>query len=481
VPRMTWVAAALVAASGLTLVGAAPSAVPPPAEGRIAFVSDLAAENVHAALLSVGVDGRGRRRLLADADGIQEVLWSPQGTRLAFVRDGAVFVLSARGGKPRRVAALSQREAESTLAWSPDGTRLAYFDLDSGNTLTVVRVDSRRRPPERRRLAGTVGDVGGHPAWSPDGREIAFIRSRADRYLDLVAVRLADRRVRVLVPRAQGGDPAWSPDGRTIAYSSGVFGTVVVDAAGGRPRRLGNLGTTPSWSPDGRKLAVIRNNIVNVVDVRTGRQVLVSRGFATDLRVVDTPVSWSPDSRRLAVPVFNDVYLVRADGRGKRPVARYDGRADLLTVPVLSPDGRRVAYIANPKVSFDFDLYTVRPDGSDLRALTRDEIGDDQPAWSPDRTQIAYVREVLNDHRIVVVGADGRGAREVAKGDVPAWSPDGRLAYSRGGDIYTLDLAGGGEQLLIGGATLDSDPSWSPDGKRIAFARRDKADAPAEV
>src|SRR2546426_565232 len=171
------------------------------------------------------------------------------------------------------VAALAALAGASSSAPTTTGGRIV-FASDRASTsvhaaLYTIGVDRAHAAPVR--LTRTAGID--KPAWSPDGRRIAFIREHGYRFLELATVDVADRRVRVLVPRAQGSDPAWSPDGRTIAYDHGNFGIVLVDVATGARRLLGDWGNTTSWSPDGKKLAAIRFDDVNVLDVRTGRRV----------------------------------------------------------------------------------------------------------------------------------------------------------------------------------------------------------------
>ena len=146
--------------------------------------------------------------------------------------------------------------------------------------------------------------------------------------------------------------------------------------------------------------------------------------------------------------------------------------------------------------SENFDLYTVRPDGSGLRLLTRNGV---DPAVSPDGKVVAFVRcgsckqqqieqqpfvgtspnPGLNDASayLVVINIDGTGERRLqmtpAAASRPAWSPDGQsLAYvSRGG--YQIVVArlddGNARQVTTGPGTPSFEPAWSPDGREIAY------------
>jgi Tol biopolymer transport system component len=90
--------------------------------------------------------------------------------------------------------------------------------------------------------------------------------------------------------------------------------------------------------------------------------------------------------------------------------------------------------------SGSFDLWTVRPDGTDLVQLTDDEATDTFPSWSPDGSRIAFQRnEDLDDpdypYDVYVMNADGTDLRRVTVwpgfDGMPVWSPDGRfLAFS---------------------------------------------------
>ena len=474
-PPAAVLAAVALSAAAIAAVGGAAASTGAQDNGRILFASDVAYFRAHDSLHTIGADGREGRLLVSNVDDTRSVQWSPDGTRIAFFRNGAIVVVPARGGKPR-VAGRVTDGADTQFSWSPDGTRIAFFDFDANDTLVVVRVGARMLV---KRFA-THGGGGDKPAWSPDGKRIAFIRDRGNTG-DLSAIDLANGHVSVLFRGLVGAGLAWSPDGRTIAYDNGTT-IFLADLARHTHRALGP-GNTASWSPDGTKIAVIPGlDNVDVIDVHTGRSVHISGSFETNLRQTEDAPTWTPDSRWLAVPIRDDVYLVRADGRARRAVTHHGRATLLLTVPSLSPDGRRIAYVTVRNVGQGDDLYSIRPDGSGLQSLTRHSFAD-QPVWSPDRSRIAFVRMTSGlTGDVLVMGADGRGAHVVAAGLQPAWTPDGRrLAYARDGDIYTVDADGGPEQLLVGGPTLDSDPAWSRDGTRIAFARRAATGAPTDV
>jgi serine/threonine protein kinase len=151
--------------------------------------------------------------------------------------------------------------------------------------------------------------------------------------------------------------------------------------------------------------------------------------------------------------------------------------------PSLSPDGKWLVYGA--EVEGNFDVFLQSTSGSNPVNLTKDSTADDDmPAFSPDGERIAF-RSSREGGGIFVMGRTGEAVKRVTKtGFNPAWSPDGTaLAYSSipmdinpqnsegVGSVWTV-AASGGEPRQIYGAGDAVQPSWSPHGKRIAFARR---------
>lgn len=169
-------------------------------------------------------------------------------------------------------------------------------------------------------------------------------------------------------------------------------------------------------------------------------------------------------------------FVANADGTGLLSVSQEQGEGYF---PNLSPDGARVAFVANTSV--DSEIYVAEVATGAVANLTNVTGEDTQPVWSPDGSQLAFVtNRGGGDIDIWVMNADGTDARLVThtpgEDKLGSWSPDGsRLTYSNisevGESIWAVDVASGETERLTeradGGS--DSAPAWSPDGQRIAF------------
>jgi Tol biopolymer transport system component len=154
--------------------------------------------------------------------------------------------------------------------------------------------------------------------------------------------------------------------------------------------------------------------------------------------------------------------------------------AAMLALPAAAADA--VAPGGNGLIAFDSDhdgasdIYTVEPDGTGITRLTKSTAFEDDPAWSPDGLEIAYIRT----QQIWVMNWDGSGQHRVTKvkGGVrdPSWSPTGRrLLFATdkdGGDVWTI-ASDGTRPVRVTNTKVaaEFEPAWAPDGSRIAYVR----------
>ena len=189
----------------------------------------------------------------------------------------------------------------------------------------------------------------------------------------------------------------------------------------------------------------------------------------------DGAPNWFPDGQAIvfATEVGSgraDIYRMDADGSGRRVLVEH-GAND--TSPAISPDGTRLAFESdrdgNPEI-YVMDLASGR-----LTRLTTDPAGDSAPAWSPDGQRIVFTSD--REHRasadVYVMNADGSGVQRLTS-DLANWAPqfapDGRrVAIQVDRDIVILDLVDGTRTQLTRDPQNGMNPTWSPDGQRLAF------------
>jgi dipeptidyl aminopeptidase/acylaminoacyl peptidase len=175
-------------------------------------------------------------------------------------------------------------------------------------------------------------------------------------------------------------------------------------------------------------------------------------------------------------PLNADIYVVRSNGTDERRLTAAPGVDD---EPAWSPDGTQIAFTSNrdgPR-----SVYVMNEDGSGVTRLTPEPVHNYRPAWSPDGTRIAFVGERDVGVDIYVMDRDGSNQRRLtthpARDLDPAWSPDGtRIAFTSerdgGSRVYTMNADGSGVARVTKSSETESRPAWSRDGTRIAFTRK---------
>jgi Tol biopolymer transport system component len=261
----------------------------------------------------------------------------------------------------------------------------------------------------------------------------------------------------------------------------GVTGLVAYDAASGaRSPSVQNVASFgAAISQDGQSIAFLRSVqghdeiFVSAIDGTGAKQVTGLRGQPGCACGSFDP-TWSPDGTQIAVSGTNDVgkraiYVLHRTTGTVRRLTRETGTSFEMT-PAWSPDGTQIAYArgdvqATPAGSGAVEVSALRPDGGQHQVVI-EAPGATEPTWSPDG-QLAYTAAVNGGTALFVTNLDGTAARRLTDGTgdaAAAWSPDGtQIAFVRGNEIALLTVASGEVRTLGTGG----DPAWSPDGTTI--------------
>jgi Tol biopolymer transport system component len=263
------------AGSCATLVAAllafapAASATFPGSNGEIAFDP---AGSQPVGTYAIQGDGRGLRRITPAGVKAPLAKWSPDGARLVYAHPESstghgIWVVNADGTGDRQITRESRAVAGSDTypAWSPDGGRIAFV---RNSDLHVMNADGSGV----RNLTPALADQVTEPDWSPRGGEIAFTANSGLGDAQVVTLGGVVRQL----PGLPGNvtSPSWSPDGSRIAYEAGsAVGVVNADGTGVRPLishpdDTGLAGAKSaamrevwhvSWSPDGTQIAFVND------------------------------------------------------------------------------------------------------------------------------------------------------------------------------------------------------------------------------
>jgi DNA-binding winged helix-turn-helix (wHTH) protein/Tol biopolymer transport system component len=449
----------LIAVSGallaiVTMVAARSSRWPPAVNAVVQLTHDGTYKNLHLAADNLGV-------LYYDGDRTNRIRLDTRAIEPVPALAGFLLLDLSRDG-------------EEALALRP-------HDRGAEDALWIVKM--------RTGAAQRIGMIRARDAaWSPDGRRIVYTEGRA--------VHLADRRgIAVATLATTSGStykPQWSPDGRTIRFTIVIFSdrrissrVVEVAATGGEPRDV-FWGPADSfcgrWMPTGDFVFLSGGeNQMHVALSRERASLFGSRSRdvmaleSEDLHFAD--VVPSRDGRTVFALALTRPRLTRYD-RDRHDFAPLWGGVAAMAVD-FSRDGNWAVYVALP----DHTLWRARSDGTDRRQLTKPPMEVTSAAWSPDGARLA-LRAQMPPHpaKVYVMPSSGGTPEPLVTADVaqgsPTWSADGkRLAFgdvpeewgrATGSEAITLyDLESRAVSFVPGSNGMWSS-RWSPDGRSLA-------------
>lgn len=171
-----------------------------------------------------------------------------------------------------------------------------------------------------------------------------------------------------------------------------------------------------------------------------------------------------------------DVYHLRPQGGDAKAI--FSSAAADMT-PAISNDGNRVVF-ASSVANGNTDIYVSNIDGSNRKRLTTHRGIDTNPTWSPDGRRVAFTSDRTGTVQIYIMNVDGSNQQRITfegrYNDSANWSPNGRyIAYaarrtgSRTFDIKIHDLTTNQTYYVTRDVENDESPCFSPDGQSLAF------------
>ncbi len=460
-------------------------------DGRIRFLRIESDRQTRSLIMNA--DGTNQTEV-NDFAGLEWGFWSPDGSKVLFVKRGdqSVFYLSDANGANE----IALPFFGGNFSWAPDSQRIVYQDEDPQDAKNPEIFVYSLETGESRNITNDPA-FDGDPSFSPDGKQVVFASLR-------------DGNAEIYLMNADGGDvrrltdhPAWdshpvfSPDGTTIAFPSNRESedsdVYLMSADGGNIRRLTDWKTDEyvepgCWSPDGTQIAFVSdregNDDIFVINAEVYRPRLI---LADSENNIASP-TLSPDGIQIvyqAETVGKTGELRVFDTETKRSRVLLETASSDLS-PVFAPNGDWIAF--HNRIGGNTEICLIKPDGSDLRNLTNNAARDASPTWSPDGTKIGFSSNRGGNSGkfdLYLMNADGNGQHQVYSSNVgmsvsPGWSPDGREVVfandkenSETGnfEIFKIDLeAAGAEKRLTFRRRAEAYPSFSPDGKQIVFS-----------
>ena len=442
---------------------------------------------------------------------------SPDGRSIVFDLLGQLWLIPSTGGTARPITDAVRDTAEDLdPSFSPDGRSVVFRGERNGRTgLWLLSLDSGA--PRQLTQLSNPDAYEGHPSWSPDGRVIAFARavppdaanSRGRFSITLLDVASGTTRDLAIsgVPRPFVSDPVWVRGGKEIAFVERApqrerGGRVwIVPAAGGQanPLTAESVQTlAPNFSADSRRMAYFAPDSEGRMQVWVQEMAGGGTAAGSPVKVTNhtdvtpTRIRWLPDGKALLYSADGKLWKIALSGgppeqiqftapltitqaRPALPPARFPepGRKEPargFMGLALSPDGRRIGVLALGKL-------WIMPVGGSPRAVAAVPFDATSLAWSPDAAEVAWSAGVSDKEDLFATdlktGATRRVTALPGREVYPSYSPDGRhLAFVhiqddgvlRVVDARAVNVSDPTQTKSLGsiGTRWSSTPQWSP-------------------
>ena len=443
--------------------------------------------------------------------------FSPDGKWIAFSSNRYgnydVFVIPSEGGVAKQLTFHAAND--TVVGWTPDSKKV-LFQSARGlmypgiPNLYEVSIDGGLEQPVKT-------DWGYWGNYSPDGTRFAFNRHpmvwwrqhyRGSYAADLWVMDVKQNKYTHLADGDYKGNYFWpmyasngyiyfvsdrlSDEAHIRPGSKEVLKSVNniwrIPENGGRAEQITHHTTGklffPSISSDGKTIVYEEDFGLWKLDTATGKSTQIKLNIVSDDKENDietitirndaTSYDLSPSTKRAAISAHGEIFSIATD---KGDVQRVTQSFSRETNPAWSPDGKWIAFVSD-KSGRD-EVWIAHEDGNGLKQISDSDSEKHEIHWAPDSKALVYT---ASDHKLYRFDLDSGKTTSIASGAAgnvvePTFSPDGKwIAFARldhdvRPHVYVISSTGG-EEHHVGNDDLlfsETSPVWTPDGKRLLF------------
>lgn len=473
-------------------------------DNQIRFIRFVTATRAESWVMNA--DGTNQRRANERIKDLRTGNWSPNGKKVVFTKDGEpisnVYLANSDGSNEVKLPFNYPPND-----WSPDGTKLVYGSLvdKSNSDIFVFEIETSKRVNITNSKTFEAD-----PLFSPDGKQVTFTSSR-DGNNESYVMNLEGSNVRRLTNHpAVDAFPSITTDGTQFVFdakreSENVDIYLQNFNDDNPPIKLTNLPSNEEhrgncFSPDGTKMVITSD--------QSGKNQI----YVLNLEPFKPKLFLADSDSDLQFPTFSDggkklVYQAKLDeknieirnfdqtgGAAHTIFTERNASPNVSFSPAISPDGTKIAF-AN-KIDGNTDIFLMNSDGSDVKNLSNNSALDASPTFSPDGKEIFFQSNREGNFQrthLFRMNLDGTNQRRITDKEgyefSPSLSPDGKTLLFAGDredgkshalDIFLLNLENTSEEKILAVRRLhDAFPTFSPDGKRVAFVSQ--SDGNAEI
>lgn len=396
--------------------------------------------------------------------------------------------------------------AERQPSFSPDGSRVAFAFAGGKDATSHIYIKSVSSDGPIRLSSGSLADF--QPAFSPDGSRVAFLR-RVEGRLQLVVTPssggIEHQAGEIVDILREYSMMTWDARGRNLVVADRVsefrpeVALFEISVETGARRQLtfpppGSSDWMPSVSPDGRMLGYAR-----VVENGRGDVWAMPIAGGTARRLSDTNEvffcwAWTAEGTDILIAYrrAGRVHLWRQPIKGGR-ATRVAGLDDQVKELSVARTGNRMVYGSAAEEDYNVWKYPLPPATDPPKPLIASAAFDGDARYSPDGTRIAFASTRSGQSSIWICASDGTDLRQLTSLDAggftagsPSWSPDGKwIAFDArsalsASSIFLLDAAGGKPVRLTEPGPSDFIPGWSRDSRWVYFSS-DRGGGPLQI